>query len=572
MNTKTAEPGVAHEPRVPRNAGRLRFPAPRTVLAAATLLALVGLGIWSLIDLRINIATVVDSYSNASSFVRRIWPLEFPPVSEVARQVGMTLSVVLLATLLSVVLSIPLAVAAAANTKRTEFGRMSARATIVVARVVPDVVMAIIFVRFFGLGVLPGVLAMGLHSVGMVGKLYADAIEQIDPGPREALRAAGASRAQQLVAGVFPLVLPSFVAVGLHRFDINLRVSAILGFVGVAGVGMEMSEAFARLNFALGVAWALILLVLCLLVEWLSATLRRALLRDESSRKRTKPNAVTALIARRSVPMAASHPGPGSRQVSPPWSLKRLRRYIYGSLCMAAVVWALVGSGVLESEARGGLTGLLTTLDHFWPPGAAGAFDELMAALQITIQIGFAATLLGAVLAIPAGSLAARNVAPNHRVYLVFRGGILAVRAMPELVLAIVLVVIVGLGPVAGTLALAIGATGLLGKLIADSLEEVDPGPAEALRATGASRLQVYFAATLPQALAAVVGNTLYQLDVNVRAATLLGIVGGGGIGFFLLQSTRTREYEVVTLIMLMTFAVVLVLELTAMWLRRLLR
>lgn len=532
---------------------------------------LVGIGIWSIADLRINIATLVDSCSNAANFVRRIWPLELPAPADVVRQVGMTLSLVLLATLLSVLLSIPLAIAAAANTKRSELGRMLARATIVVARVVPDVVMAIVFVRFFGLGVLPGVLAMGLHSVGMVGKLYADAIEQIDPGPREALRAAGASRAQQLLAGVFPLVLPAFVAVGLHRFDINLRVSAILGFVGVAGVGMEMSEAFARLNFSLGVAWALILLVLCVLVEWLSATLRRLLLRETPVRERAQPKPFTAVLTRRFA-QATKRQQRAPGRVSPPWSLRRLRRYVYGGLFVAAVLWAIAGSGVLGSQVRGGLTGLLTTLGHFWPPGAAGAFDELLEALRITIQIGFAATLLGAVLAIPAGSLAARNVAPNRRVYLVFRGSILVVRAMPELVLAIVLVVIVGLGPVAGTLALAIGATGLLGKLVADSLEEVAPAPGEALRAAGASRLQVYITATLPQAVAAVVGNTLYQLDVNIRAATLLGIVGGGGIGFFLLQSTRTREYEVVTLIMLMTFAVVLVLELAAMWLRRLLR
>ncbi|WP_460958975.1 phosphonate ABC transporter, permease protein PhnE [Parasphingorhabdus pacifica] len=554
------------------SAARLRPPVPRTVLVVATLLALVGFGIWSLVDLRINIATVVDSYGNAAGFVRRVWPLEFPPLAEVTRQVGMTLSVVLLATLLAVVLSIPLAVAAAASTKRTEFGRLGSRTVVVIARVVPDVVLAIVFVRFFGLGVLPGVLAMGLHSVGMVAKLYSDAIEQVDPGPREALRAAGASRAQQLVSGVFPLVLPSFVAVGLHRFDINLRVSAILGFVGVAGVGMEMSEAFARLDFALGIVWALILLVLCVVVEWLSATLRRALLRDAPGHERAKARMVTVRLASRGEPSPKRRSAPRSRRVSPPWSLRRIGRYCYGSLCALAVVWALVGSGVLDSEPSGGLTGLLTTLGHFWPPGAAGAFDELMDALRITIQIGFAATVLGALLAIPAGSLAARNVAPNRWVYLVFRGGILVVRAMPELVLAIVLVIIVGLGSVAGTLALALGATGLLGKLVADSLEEIDPGPAEALRATGASCLQIYFTATLPQALAAIVGSTLYQLDVNIRAATLLGIVGGGGIGFFLLQSTRTREYEVVTLIMLMTFAVVLVLELIAMWLRRLLR
>nr|WP_232212917.1 phosphonate ABC transporter, permease protein PhnE [Saccharomonospora saliphila] len=536
----------------------------------AILALLGGAGVWSLIALHINVATLVDSYTNAVSFARRIWPLEFPSAAEVAREVGTTLSIVLLATLLSVILSIPLAVAAAANTKRTQLGRTCARSLIVASRVVPDVVLAIVFVRLFGLGVLPGVLAMGLHSVGMVAKLYADAIEHVDPGPQESLRATGAGRRQQLVTSVFPLVAPSFLAIALHRFDINLRISAILGFVGVAGVGMKMSEAFGRLNFSLGVAWALVLFVLCVLVEWLSASMRRGLLRNASG---TEDHPSRIVGARRRRLGDTVERGDGLRcRVSPPWTARRVRRHLYGAAFLGFVLWALLGSGVLDGELHGGLSGFLATLDHFWPPGSGGSFDDLVEALGTTIQIGLAATLCGAVIAIPLGSLAARNVAPNRAVFVACRGVILAVRATPELVLAIMLVVSIGLGPVAGTLALAIGSAGLLGKLVADSVEEVDPGPGEALRTVGASRLQVYTGATLPQALAAIVSNGLYQLDVNIRAATLLGIVGGGGIGYFLLQATRTREYEIVTLILFMTFAVVMVVELAAMGLRRLLR
>jgi phosphonate transport system permease protein len=247
-------------------------------------------------------------------------------------------------------------------------------------------------------------------------------------------------------------------------------------------------------------------------------------------------------------------------------------RVAYWAVFAGAILWALLHSGVLDSKLAGGIDGMWRTAGLFWPPSAAGAMSELVQALITTVQIALAATLIGAVLALPVGSLAARNVAPNRTVYLLFRGFVLTVRGLPELVLAIVLVVIVGLGPVAGTLALSLGATGLLGKLVADSLEELDPGPTEALRACGASRLQIYFTAILPQGAPAMAGHVLYQLDVNIRAATLLGIVGGGGVGYMLLQATRTREYEVVSLIMLMTFSVVLVLELVAMGLRRLLR
>src|SRR5262249_15456670 len=149
---------------------------------------------------------------------------------------------------------------------------------------------------------------------------------------------------------------------------------------------------------------------------------------------------------------------------------------------------------------------------------------------------------------------------------------VVLVRGIPELVLAIVFVVITGLGAVAGALALGVGAVGLLGKLVADSLEEVDPGVEAAVRATGAGRRQVFCSATLPQAAPAFVGHVLYQLDVNIRSATLLGIVGAGGIGFDLLNASRVLDFGVVTTVLLLVFATVLVVELLAVWLRRVVR
>ena len=133
-------------------------------------------------------------------------------------------------------------------------------------------------------------------------------------------------------------------------------------------------------------------------------------------------------------------------------------------------------------------------------------------------------------------------------------------------------VVITGLGAQAGTIALAFGGIGLLGKLIADSLEEVDSGVEEALRATGVGRWQVFFSAPLPQAAPAFVAHVLYQLDNNIRAATLLGIVGAGGIGFDLLNASRVVEFGAVTAILLLVFAVVMAVELLAVWLRRVVR
>jgi phosphonate transport system permease protein len=109
----------------------------------------------------------------------------------------------------------------------------------------------------------------------------------------------------------------------------------------------------------------------------------------------------------------------------------------------------------------------------------------------------------------------------------------------------------------------------LLGKLIADSLEETDVSVQQAVSAGGASRSQVFTAATLRQSAPALVAHLFYQLDVNIRAATLLGVVGAGGIGFYLMNAARVLQFDVVTTIVLMVFAVVMAVEGVAMWMRR---
>jgi phosphonate transport system permease protein len=527
-------------------------PSRTGTAAALVLLALLGVALWSVAELRLNVATLVDSAGNAADFLSRTVPLDFPPLAEVFALCGQTLAIVVCATLLAVLLSVPVAVLAAGNTSPAPAARYGARGLVVVARAVPDVVLAIVFFRLFGLGALAGVLAMGLHSVGMVGKLYADAIEQIDEGPRTAVRAAGAGRLQELVTGVLPAVLPAFVATALHRFDINLRISVVLGFVGVGGLGFEIAHALRRLDYQRGMALALVVLGLCVGVELLSGAVRRALLYGAG------PSGTGRAPA-----------APPAGRLTPPWTARRVRAAFYAGATLLVIALSVPAAGISPAQLLAGVSALPTTLGLFWPPSTAGILPDLLAELAVTVQIALAATLIGAVLALPVGAMAARNVAPTPGIAAAFRGVIVVVRGIPELIIAIVFVVITGLGPVAGALALGIGAVGLLGKLVADSLEETDVRVQQAVRATGASRLQVFTAVTLPQAAPAVVAHLLYQLDVAVRSATLLGIVGAGGIGFYLLNASRVLEFGVVTTIMLLVFATVMAVELLALWLRR---
>ncbi|WP_210583698.1 phosphonate ABC transporter, permease protein PhnE [Streptomyces sp. GESEQ-35] len=553
----------------------LARPRAGGVAALLVMAALLGFACWTFVDLRINVATSTDSASNAVDFSRRMFPLDFPPLGELLKLCGQTMAIVVCATALSVVLSLPVAVLAAGNTTPHPTARFAARGVIVLARAVPDVVLAIVFFRIFGLGALTGILAMGLHSVGMVGKMYADAVEQIDEGPRTAVRATGASRIQQLISGVLPQVLPALVANALHRLDINLRVSVVLGFVGVNGLGFAIAESLGSLNYQRGMALALVVLVLCVLVELLSGAIRRALLRNtDAGNRRAAPGWVPAprLRAEGVTRPPAKTAAPDPARINPPWTPRRARRAGYAVTSLLALAACIWGADLSAGQFLGALGNIVHTLGLFWPPETGGILPTLLTDLFVTVKIAFAATLIGAVLALPIGALAARNVSPSPATATAFRTFVVLVRGIPELVLAIVFVVITGLGAVAGALALGVGAVGLLGKLVADSLEEVDPGVEAAVRATGAARWQVFWSATLPQARPALVGHVLYQLDTNIRSATLLGIVGAGGIGFDLLNASRVLEFGVVTTVLLLVFGTVLLVELLAVWLRRIVR
>ncbi len=550
-------------------------PGVNRIAAWSALVVLLTAAIWSVAALEINVASMVRSLDNAANFFSRMFPLDFPPLGELLVMTGQTLAIVIVATVLAVVLSLPVSIFAAANTTSGPVMRGVARTIIVVCRAVPDLIFAIVLFRIFGLGAFPGILALGLHSIGMIGKLYADAIEQMDGGPAEAVRSAGGTRVQWITSTVIPQVMPQLIATALHRFDINLRTSVLLGYVGLGGLGLELANALRTMQYQRGIALALIILLLCIAVEMLSGVIRATLL----GRVSTDRSGLLGFIDRIAAgwvtaPRGGSEPQRtrhGTMRIAPQWDSERIRRFAGVALTIAVVALATVYADMDFSTLFDDLLALPQVLGMFLPPSPQDLLDVLVEAMLVTIQIGLAATLLGLVLAVPIGIFAARNVAPSVGVANLFRTIIVIIRGLPELILAIVFIVITGLGPVPGTLALAIGSVGLLGKLIADSLEETDVRVQDAVRATGATGIQVFFAATLRQTAPQIIAHVLYQLDVNIRSATLLGIVGAGGIGFFLINASRVQEFDVVAFIIAMVIVTVLAVEAVAVWTRRVL-
>lgn len=569
---------------------------PQRIAAGVSLGVIAVLALIALARIDISIPGMFESVGNAQRFFERVGGLSFPEPAKLLQLTMLTVGLVLTGTVFAAILSVPIAYLAAANTTPSHTARAIARFIGVFTRALPDVVLAMVFVLLFSLGALPGILAIGIHSIGMISKMFADAIEQIDEGPRLAIRAAGGTKLQEFTVGILPQVTPSWVATVLHRNDINLRGSVILGYVGVAGLGLEMSYAFKSLNYGLGLGIALVIFVLCVAMEMISGAVRVTMLGENAgkgvfvrlfSRRGSRPGARASVAGGAAVGAGSALAGEAS--VAPvfaspvfaspeaalrrPWTGARVRGVFFGWLAFAVVV-----AGVVVSEINWGdfftfWAKLPPVLASFWPPnfGSYG-FERIFFAMIETVEIALAAALITFVVSMVLGSFAARNVAPNRAVSGGARLLLVGIRGIPELILAIVLIVITGLGAQAGTIALAVGGVGLLGKLIADSLEEVPRGPERALIAVGSSRTQMFFGATLPQGSQALIGHTFYLIDTNIRAATLLGIVGGGGVGYYLLNAGQGSNYQLVGSIVIMILVTVLLVEGLAMWMRKALR
>lgn len=188
-----------------------------------------------------------------------------------------TLAMSIAGTALAVIFSLPLALLAAPNTTPNAMVYRITRVFLAAFRSVPEIILGILFVAVVGFGALPGVLALALHSMGMVAKFYAESIEHVDPKPLEAASAAGASRLQVITHAVLPQVLPQLADITIYRWEYHFRASAVLGIVGAGGIGFELMAALRLIKYDEVSAILLAILACVLVVDSIGAALRRRL-------------------------------------------------------------------------------------------------------------------------------------------------------------------------------------------------------------------------------------------------------------------------------------------------------
>tara|TARA_B100000787_G_scaffold3717_1_gene2819 strand:- start:3713 stop:4543 length:831 start_codon:yes stop_codon:yes gene_type:complete len=199
-------------------------------------------------------------------------------------------------------------------------------------------------------------------------------------------------------------------------------------------------------------------------------------------------------------------------------------------------------------------------LSRMLPPDFSN-FKELVYSMIETIEIAILGTFIAIILSIPLALLSARNIAPNIIIFFIARTITIFFRAIPEFIIAMILVIAIGFGAMPGVLALGIHTMGFLAKFYAEDIEHINKGPVEALKSSGASKRQIISFAVIPQIIPSFVANNLYILDRNIRMATMLGIVGAGGIGYELQSAFRMFEYPKVSAIIIIIFITIFLID-----------
>ncbi len=201
---------------------------------------------------------------------------------DLLRGLGETLAIAIVGTFISVILTIPFALWASRNLVRTRWFSGSSSFALSLIRTFPDIIMAIIFIKAVGPGAFAGVLTIGIGSIGMLGKLNAEAIEDLDMGPSEALKACGANRLQTIAYAIIPQAIPFYLSFALFRLEINVRSAAILGAVGAGGIGTPLIFAMEGRTWDRVGIILLGIIALVTVIDWISGKLRRRLVQGKS--------------------------------------------------------------------------------------------------------------------------------------------------------------------------------------------------------------------------------------------------------------------------------------------------
>ncbi len=547
-------------------------PEPRALRrrGALQLLLLGAFLAWSVSAAEISPRTLVDprALEGLGRMLRGMSPPDLSPgfLVVVAGALWRTLAIGIAGTVLAILLAVPLGILATPTLFRPGAlaaregplasllfaAHLTARGTLRTLRAVPELLWALLFVVAVGLGPRAGALALGVSYAGVLGRVYADLLEEVDPSPAEVLAASGGRREALVLFALIPQALPGLVSYSLYSLECAIRSATVLGFVGAGGIGQELQLSMRLFEYRQVSTLLLALLALMLSGEVVSRLLRGA---TRSGRELGRA----------------------------PASAPRRRLLSVGAL--AAVILSFHGAELLGGADDGLLRRMGRFAAQLFPPDLSPAFlASLRTPLLQTLAVAGAGTLLGMVLAAAFTPLAsARLMLPapgdvgragaggilRRALYVAVRAVLAVLRGIPEMLWVLLCIVAVGFGPFAGALALGLHTAGVLGKLWAEALDEAPPAPLEVLEAAGATGAVRTLWGAWPQARTLVASYGLLRWEFNLRASALVGFLGGGGLGLKLYNAVQLGFYEQVSTMVLLILALVVASDALSDALRR---
>ena len=254
-----------------------RFERPNA-LAFVLWLIVVAFVLWSFSTTGLSFDRLARGIPAIGGVLERMFPPDLDRLDRILASLLVTFQMAVAGCVLGLVVSFPLAIAAADGVSPNQVLRVAARGLIALFRTVPDLVWALLFVIAGGLGPAAGVLAIMIDTIGYAGRFFAEAMEETDKGPREALAAIGARRLGIIMSAIVPNAMPSFIATSLFCVEKATRASVVLGLVGAGGIGIELKVAFDLFDYATAATIILVILVLVIAVEQVGAQLRRRII------------------------------------------------------------------------------------------------------------------------------------------------------------------------------------------------------------------------------------------------------------------------------------------------------
>ncbi|MEL7155265.1 MAG: ABC transporter permease subunit [Actinomycetota bacterium] len=390
--------------------------------------------------------------------------------------------------------------------------RLVARVLLVVPRSVHEILWALLAIQVLGFDPLVAVLAIAIPFGAVSAKVFAETIDEADPGPYHTLRAAGARRFTALAYGVWPTISGELTSYAFYRLECGIRSAAVLGVIGAGGLGFQLDLSFETLRY--GEIWTLLaaLVLLSGAADSWSAAVRR-------------------------------RPGPGVR---------RLSMAAFAVLVPLSWWWVELDPRTLWSARTRTLAVDLAA--DVWPPRLGlGGWGELVSASIDTVAMSILALALAGGGGLLVAATAARphgralRPGPGRRLAgIATRFGLLVLRAVPAPVWAFLMVLVLFPGLWPGAVALGLYNLGVVGRLLAEAVEERDPGPADALVLNGTPPLLRWCYATLPTAGPRMAAIVFYRWEVIVRETVVVGVVGAGGLGQLINGHLAARDFAAV--------------------------